>query len=286
MSDKISSEFTISERFAVHYDDYKHYDTEKLRQHFLVDDVFGVNQFNWVYTHYDRMMVGGVIPTVGAVKLAAVDNLRVPNFLDRRELGVINVGGAGSAIVDGHVYSLAYKESLYVGKGSLDVQFKSDDSLNPAKFYCLSAPAHASYPTVKVGIDSGDVVELGHLNTSNNRTIRKLLVSPNIETCQLQMGMTELKAGSVWNTMPPHAHPRRMEVYFYFELPEDQAVCHFMGTKTETRHLFLKNNSAVVSPPWSIHCAAGTSNYTFIWGMAGENLDYGDMDFYSPTDLK
>lgn len=276
----------IAERFAVHPDDFRHYDTATLRKHFHIADVFGLDEFNWVYSHYDRLMVGGVVPTAKAVPLLAIDQQKMPNFLDRRELGVINVGGAGEISVDDKVFSLAYKESLYIGQGCKDVQFSSTDSHNPAKFYCLSAPAHARFPSVKIGAEEAAVVELGGLETSNARTIRKLLVSPNIQTCQLQMGMTELKPGSVWNTMPPHTHSRRMEVYFYFELEPGQAICHFMGPPTESRHIFLGNEQAVLSPPWSMHCAAGTSNYIFIWGMAGENLDYGDMDFHQADELR
>jgi 4-deoxy-L-threo-5-hexosulose-uronate ketol-isomerase len=276
----------IEERFAVHIDDYKQYDTEKLRRHFHVPKVFGVDEIRWVYTHYDRMMVGGVIPAKRPVELLPVEHNKMPYFLARRELGVINVGGPGTVSVDGAEHRLDYKEALYVGKDSRDVIFASSDPHKPARFYLLSTPAHMAYPTVKVGQDNAAVMELGTLETSNARTIRKLLVDPIIQTCQLQMGMTELKSGSVWNTMPPHTHSRRMEVYFYFEVPENQAVCHFMGPRDQTRHIWLNNEEAVISPPWSMHCAAGTSNYIFIWGMAGENLDYGDMDFCQPSDLR
>jgi 4-deoxy-L-threo-5-hexosulose-uronate ketol-isomerase len=286
MSADIKLNANIEERFAVHVDDYRRYDTETLRRHFHVPNVFGVDEVRWVYTHYDRMMVGGVIPQKGSVELLPVSHNKMPFFLARRELGVINVGGAGTVSVDGALHKLDYKEALYVGKDSSEVIFSSADPQKPARFYLLSTPAHMAYPTVKVGPENGEVVQMGALETSNARTIRKLLVSPIIETCQLQMGMTELKAGSVWNTMPPHTHSRRMEVYFYFEVPENQAVCHFMGPQDQTRHIWLNNQEAVISPPWSMHCAAGTSNYIFIWGMAGENLDYGDMDFCRPCDLR
>lgn len=276
----------IDTRYAVHKDDYKHYDTDRIRKHFLVSNMFVPGEVNLTYTHYDRIIVGGAMPAKGRLLLGTIDELKAEYFLERREMGAINVGGKGSVIVDGKTYELDYKESIYIGRGSKEVEFISADPAKPAKFYLNSTPAHTAYPTKKVGQKDADVMELGALETANQRTIRKLLVSSVIETCQLQMGMTELKAGSVWNTMPPHTHSRRMEVYFYFEVPEKQAVCHFMGPADETRHIWVNNEEAVVSPPWSMHCAAGTSNYIFIWGMAGENLDYGDMDFYTPDQLK
>lgn len=201
-------------------------------------------------------------------------------------MGIINVGGSGSVTVNGTKYGLAYKEALYIGRENKEVIFNSDDAANPAKFYLNSAPAHKIFPTKKVSQQDAEIVELGSMETANARTIRKLIVNSVVETCQVQMGMTELKTGSVWNTMPAHVHDRRMEVYFYFEVPEDQAVCHFMGEPQETRHIWMANNEAVISPPWSIHSGSGTSNYTFIWGMAGENLDYGDMDFCKINELK
>ena len=198
-------------------------------------------------------------------------------------MGIVNVGGNGLVNVDGKDYLLQNKEALYIGRGAKEVVFHPGE--NPL-YYFNSAPAHTSYPTKKVGSLEAVVTEIGSPDTSNHRTIRKLIVNSVVETCQLQMGLTELKKGSVWNTMPPHTHDRRMEAYFYFDVPENQVVCHFMGEPQETRHLFVKNNQAVISPPWSIHSGAGTSNYTFIWGMAGENLDYSDMDVVSPVDLK
>ncbi|MBX2857739.1 MAG: 5-dehydro-4-deoxy-D-glucuronate isomerase [Cellvibrionaceae bacterium] len=277
---------TADERFAVHIDDYKHYDTEKLRKHFLVSDLFIADEFKFTYTHYDRIMVGGVQPVQAPMKLESVEQLKADYFLQRRELGAINVGGPGTVSVDGETFELSYKEALYVGRDSKNVVFASNDAATPAKFYLLSTPAHAAYPSVKVGQDQAEVIQLGTMETCNQRTLNKLIVNSIVKTCQLQMGMTALKPGSVWNTMPPHTHSRRMEVYFYFEVPEDHAVCHFMGPKEETRHLWMTNEQAVVSPPWSMHCAAATSNYIFIWGMAGENLDYDDMDRYSPSELK
>lgn len=276
----------ISERFAVHMDDYKHYTTDKLREHFLVSNIFTPNTIELTYTHYERIIVGGALPIEGPLNLQTVAQLRAENFLDRRELGAINIGGEGEITVDSTAYTIGTKEAIYIGAGSKNVVFKSVDPKNPAKFYLNSAPAHHAYPTKKVGQKDADVVTLGSSENCNERTIRKLLVNSVIETCQLQMGMTELKSGSVWNTLPAHTHSRRMEAYFYFNLPDDQAVCHFMGPAEETRHLWMHNEEAVVSPPWSMHSGCGTANYTFIWGMAGENLDYGDMDFHQANEIK
>ncbi|RBP53007.1 5-dehydro-4-deoxy-D-glucuronate isomerase [Arenicella xantha] len=273
------------ERYAVHPADYEHYNMERLRENFHVDGLFVEGEINLVYTQIDRFIVGGACPTSSALNLDAVNPLKADHFLDRRELGAINVGGAGSITVDGETYAMAYKEALYIGAGVKEVTFASDDPTQPAKFYLNSATAHHSYPVKKVGLDDAIKLELGSLETSNHRVINKLLVSGVVETCQLQMGMTELKPGSVWNTMPAHTHGRRMETYFYFEVPEEQAVCHFMGPRHETRHIWVANEQAVISPTWSIHSGAGTSNYTFIWGMAGENLDYDDMDKLTPADF-
>jgi len=277
---------TYDERIAVHKRDYVHYDTARLREEFLVSGLFTPNNVRLSYTHYERIVVGGVMPVRESVVLEPIDLLKASFFLERRELGTINVGGAGRVLVDGQGFDVAHKEALYIGRGSEDVRFESLDPEQPAKFYLNSTPAHRVCPTKRVTQEQADVVELGALETSNARTIQKLLVNTVVETCQLQMGMTELKPGSVWNTMPAHTHSRRMEVYFYFQLPDDQRVCHFMGPAEETRHLWVKNEEAVVSPPWSMHCGAGTSNYTFIWGMAGENLDYADMDAIPPAALR
>ena len=265
-------------RYAVGPRETNQMGNQALRDEFLIDQVFGVDQINWIYTHYDRYIVGGVIPKKVAVKLETIDPLKANFFLERREMGIINVGGNGSVIADGVSYSLEYKEALYLGRGTKEVSFSSENDSSSAKFYINSTPAHQAYPSKKIGRDEAEIVNLGTPETANSRTIRKLIVNSILETCQLQMGMTELRSGSVWNTMPAHVHDRRMEVYFYFEVPEDQAVCHFMGTPKETRHIWMANNQAVISPPWSIHAGSGTSNYIFIWGMAGENLDYGDMD--------
>jgi 4-deoxy-L-threo-5-hexosulose-uronate ketol-isomerase len=273
-------------RYASSPVEAKGMDTELLRKNFLIEDLFEDDKVNFVYSHFDRFITGGVRPVNKKVNLEAIDPLKAPFFLERRELGIINVGGEGEVEVNGEVFTLNYKEALYIGKGNENVVFSSKDGTKPAKFYLNSTPAHHAFPTKKVTKNEAEVVTLGSLETANHRVINKLLVSGTVETCQLQMGMTELKTGSVWNTMPAHTHDRRMEVYFYFEVPEGQSVCHFMGETQETRHIWMQNEEAVISPSWSVHSGAGTSNYTFIWGMAGENMDYGDMDVCAITDLK
>jgi len=273
-------------RYAIGPRETKALDTKALRDNFLIENVFADDTIQLVYTHYDRYLAGGAKPVGKPLPLETIDALKASYFLERRELGIINVGGAGKVSVDGEVYELGFKEALYVGRGHRDVVFYSDDAGRPAKFYLNSAPAHRAYPSKKVTKAEAETVELGSLETANHRVINKLLVNSVVETCQLQMGMTELKTGSVWNTMPAHTHDRRMEVYFYFEVPEGQSVSHFMGQPEETRHIWMQNEQAVISPPWSIHAGAGTSNYTFIWGMAGENLDYDDMDKRAITELK
>jgi 4-deoxy-L-threo-5-hexosulose-uronate ketol-isomerase len=273
-------------RYASHPEDFKGYGTEKLRKEFLIENIFIKDEISLVYSMYDRYIVGGAMPVDKVLKLEHFPELKAIHFLDRREMGIINIGGDAEISASGITYKLGFKEALYLGKGTTDVTFKSADSKNPSKLYINSAPAHHSFPSNKVTLADAEVVVLGGLETSNHRTVNKLLVNSVIETCQLQMGMTELKPGSVWNTMPVHTHNRRMEAYFYFEVHEKQAICHFMGDPDETRHIWMKNEQAVLSPSWSIHSAAGTSNYTFIWGMAGENLDYGDMDVRQPDTLK
>ena len=273
-------------RYAAHPNDVKNYDTEKLRKEFLIENVFIPDEISLVYSMYDRYMVGGAMPVKKQLKLETNDELKSEHFLDRREMGIINVGGNAIIDIEGKTYKLAFKEALYLGKGTHNVVFKSADPKKPAKLYINSAPAHHTYPSRKVTLADAEVVVLGNMESSNHRTVNKLLVNSVIETCQLQVGMTELNTGSVWNTMPVHTHSRRMEAYFYFEVPDKQAICHFMGDPGETRHIWMKNEQAVLSPSWSIHSAAGTSNYTFIWGMAGENLDYGDMDVRQPDTLK
>lgn len=273
-------------RYAVSPTETKGMDTDSLRNNFLIEGLFEDDSFNLVYSHFDRFITGGVKPVSNPIKLETIDPLKAPYFLERRELGIINVGGEGEVEVNGKKYELGYKEALYVGKGNESVVFFSKDPAQPAKFYLNSTPAHHAYPVKRITKSEAEIVTLGSLETANHRVINKLLVAGTVETCQLQMGMTELKVGSVWNTMPAHTHDRRMEVYYYFEVPEGQAVCHFMGEPQETRHIWMQNEEAVISPPWSVHSGAATSNYTFIWGMAGENMDYGDMDGCAITDLK
>lgn len=273
-------------RYAAHPEDAKNYDTTRLRRDFLIERIFSVNEVNMVYSMYDRMVVGGAMPVNEVLTLEAIDPLKSPCFLLRRELGMFNVGGPGVVTVDDVTFELGFKEALYLGSGERKVTFASKDATNPAKFYFNSLTAHRNYPDRKITKADAVVAHMGALEGSNDRDINKMLVNQVLPTCQLQMGMTELKTGSVWNTMPAHIHSRRMEAYFYFEVPEEQAVCHLMGEPNETRHIWMKGDQAVLSPEWSIHSAAATHNYTFIWGMGGENLDYGDQDFSKITDLK
>ncbi|WP_316821256.1 5-dehydro-4-deoxy-D-glucuronate isomerase [Pedobacter gandavensis] len=273
-------------RFALSPNEGKQLDTKGLRDHFLMEQLFEADAIHLTLSHYDRYITGGVMPVQEEVSLSNPENLKAGYFLERRELGMINVGGKGIVVADGITYELEYKEALYLGKGTKEVVFSSVEANTPAKFYLNSAPAHHTYPSKKVSKAEAEVVELGSAATANHRVINKLIVNSVLPTCQLQMGMTELKSGSVWNTMPAHTHDRRMEVYFYFEVPEGQSVCHFMGQPQETRHVWMQNEQAIISPNWSVHSGAGTSNYTFIWGMAGENLDYGDMDHCAITELR
>jgi 4-deoxy-L-threo-5-hexosulose-uronate ketol-isomerase len=274
-------------RYASNPVDAKAYDTVRLRHEFLVDHLFGDDEVNMVYSMYDRMIVGGAKPVKEKLKLEAIDPIKANYFTSRREIGIYNVGaGTGVVKVGDEVFELGYKEALYIGRGDHDIFFSSKNVSEPALFYFNSTTAHKEYPCRKVTKADAISVHLGSLEMSNERTINKMLVNQVLPTCQLQMGMTELATGSVWNTMPAHVHSRRMEVYFYFEVPKGQAVCHLMGEPQETRHIWMLGNQAVLSPEWSIHSAAATHNYTFIWGMGGENIDYGDQDFFEITDLK
>ncbi len=283
-------------RTAASPKDVKWYDTERLRQEFLIDDLFKPDDIKLVYSHIDRIITGSAVPVKGSLKLEAGDELRAEYFLQRREMGVINIGGAGVITIDGKEYEVAYKEGMYIGMGKKDITFASKDAGTPAKFYINSAPAHMTYPTVLIkreGTPSEDVViikdenkkELGSLEGSNHRVINKYILPGQVESCQLEMGMTELKPGSIWNTMPCHTHDRRMEVYLYFDIPEDAYVLHLMGEPQETRHVIMRNEQAIISPSWSIHSGAGTQAYTFIWGMVGENQDFDDMDDVRNQDL-
>ena len=273
-------------RYAAHPSDAKSYDTTRLRNDFLIETIFTPDEVHMVYSLYDRLIVGGINPVKEILTLEPVEALRAQYFTERREVGMINVGGTGIVTVEETEYEIDFKEALYIGRGNKDISFRSKDEANPARFYFNSAPAHTSYPTRKVTRNEAVILELGSLDQSNHRVINRMIVREVLETCQLQMGMTELKTGSVWNTMPPHTHNRRMEAYFYFDLSDRDAVCHFMGEIDETRHIWMKREQAVLSPSWSIHSACATSNYTIIWGMAGENLDYNDMDSCGASDLK
>jgi 4-deoxy-L-threo-5-hexosulose-uronate ketol-isomerase len=273
-------------RDAAHMTDVKHYDTERLRKEFLVEKIFVSDEINMVYSMYDRIIAGGIVPVHESLILEAIDPVKADHFLHRREIGIFNIGGKGRVKVEGRIFDLDNKEALYLGSGDRIVSFESIDAISPARFYFNSAPAHKPLADKKITLAESDKADLGRANNSNIRRVNKMIVSSVVDTCQLQMGLTELKPGSVWNTMPAHTHARRMEVYLYFEVPQNQAICHFMGEPDQTRHLWLSNEQAVISPSWSIHSAAGTSNYNFIWGMAGENLDYSDVDLAEPGNLR
>ncbi|MDR2920593.1 MAG: 5-dehydro-4-deoxy-D-glucuronate isomerase [Tannerella sp.] len=276
----------IEERWGTHPNDVKHYDTEQLRKEFLVEKLFEPDAILMTYTHNDRLIIGGAYPVKDKIKLETVDLIRSEFFCERRELGIICIEGEGIVSVDGNNYELAFKDAVYVGRGAKDVYFQSKDTSKPAKFYFASSPAHKSYPTAQITKDMRRTRDLGSKSTSNERLLNQIILNEIVPCCQLQMGLTEIKEGSVWNTMPPHTHSRRMEAYFYFKVPQEQAVCHFMGEPQETRHIFMANEQAVISPSWSIHSAAGTSNYSFIWAMCGENLDYDDMDTFTADKLR
>ncbi|GAA6203670.1 5-dehydro-4-deoxy-D-glucuronate isomerase [Thalassotalea sp. SU-HH00458] len=273
-------------RYAVGPKEVKAMDTQSLRDEFLAGNLMQSGKVVWIYTHYERFMVGGAVPINTPLKLETLDALKAEIFLYNREIGIINVGGNGIVRADGEMHEMGYKDTLYLGRGVKEVFFESIEHENPANFYLNSAPAHKTYPNKKITVSEANVLHLGSLETSNERNINQTMINTVVKTCQLQMGITCLKPGSVWNTMPAHQHDRRNEVYFYFEVPESQAVCHFMGEPTETRHLWVHDKQAVISPPWSIHSGSGTQNYSFIWGMAGENLDYDDMDKYAPNELR
>lgn len=272
-------------RTAVSPKDVKYYTTDRLREEFLIQNLFVPGEIKTVYSHIDRIITGAAVPVTPLV-LTAGEEIRAEYFLQRREMGIINIGGKGTVTIDGTVYELEHKDGMYIGMGAKDISFASADSQNPAKFYFNSAPAHKTYPTVLIKPENCVCVELGSLETSNHRVIRKYILPGQVESCQLVMGMTSLKPGSVWNTMPCHTHDRRMEVYLYFELPEDALVFHYMGEPSETRHIIMRNEEAVISPSWSIHSGSGTRAYTFIWGMVGENQDFDDMDGAAMADLR
>ncbi len=272
-------------RHPSHPEDAKHYTTERLRKEFLIQNIFQPGKVNLTYTHVDRVVAGGACPDQEPVSLVAPNNFGVEYFLERRELGVINVGGPGVLTVDGVAHELEKTDGFYVGMGTKTVTFASKSPKSPAKFYLVSSPAHHAYPSVKILRKDIEPVRLGGQENSNKRSIYKYIQPATVKSCQLVMGMTALEPGNMWNSMPCHTHERRMEVYFYFDLPDDARVIHFMGEPTETRHIFMSNEEAVISPSWSIHSGVGTHNYTFIWGMAGENQTFDDMDHVAMQDL-
>lgn len=260
--------------------------TESLRANFLIEKLFEANQVSLTYTHYDRVITGGVMPVGEVVSLPNYDALKSEYFLERRELGIINVGGDGKITVDGEAFLVNKLDCLYLGKGVQAVSFESIDANNPAQYFLISSPAHQAYPTRLMKKEEASPVNLGSNLTSNERTIYKYIHLDGIRSCQLVMGLTVLANGSVWNTMPAHTHDRRMEVYCYFDVPQNQAVLHLMGQPQETRHLFVSNHQAIISPPWSVHSGCGTANYSFIWAMAGENQLFTDMDFVEIPSLR
>nr|WP_288632533.1 5-dehydro-4-deoxy-D-glucuronate isomerase [uncultured Blautia sp.] len=284
-------------RTACSPNDMKHYTTERLREEFLIQNLFEADKINLVYSHIDRIITGAAVPVNEKLALTAGDELRAEYFLQRREMGLINIGGDGIITIDGRVYEVNARDGMYIGRGSKDITFESKDASNPAKFYLNSAPAHKEYPTVLIKLEGEasegvvivkdeNKVECGSLEESNHRVINKYIVTGQVDTCQISMGLTKLFPGSVWNTMPAHTHDRRMEVYMYFDIDEDAFVMHYMGEPQETRHIIMHNEEAVINPSWSIHSGCGSKAYTFIWGMCGENQDYADQDFIENKDLR
>ncbi|ELV8625841.1 5-dehydro-4-deoxy-D-glucuronate isomerase [Vibrio cidicii] len=273
-------------RQPIHSAHAKMLDTDGLREQFLVERVFVDGEISLTYSHIDRIIFGGIVPTQRPLALAAGKALGVEYFLQRRELGLINLGEAGKVTVDGEVYDIAPREALYIGMGAKDVTFESVDASAPAQFYMNSTPAHHAYPTRKITLDDAEKVTLGNAENCNVRTINKYIVPSVLPTCQLTMGLTQLHPGSLWNTMPCHTHERRMEVYLYFDMTDDNVVFHYMGEPTETRHIVMREKQAVISPSWSIHSGVGTAAYSFIWSMCGENQTFDDMDHVAMSDLR
>ncbi|MCL2567215.1 MAG: 5-dehydro-4-deoxy-D-glucuronate isomerase [Alphaproteobacteria bacterium] len=276
----------MKERFEVSRNEVRRMTTDELREKFLIETIFKEDALIWEYSYYDRMIIGGVMPVNNSLSLPEGKAIACEYFLERREIGIINIGGDGEIVVDGAKYNLAAKDGMYIGKGAQEVNFKSLDKNNPSKFYFNSCPAHVSYKTVKINFTDSNPQQLGDIKTSNKRTIYQYVHPRVCESAQLLMGMTVLDDGNMWNTMPAHTHHRRMETYFYFNFQENARVFHFMGDPTETKHLLISNEQAIISPSWSIHCGCGTAAYTFIWAMAGENQDFTDMDFIPMDKLR
>lgn len=272
--------------YGNHPEDVKNYNTDLLRKRFLKEEIFVENQLELAYSHVDRIIFGGAMPVDKVLKLEVGDELRAAYFLERRELGTINIGGDGLITVDGVKYDINKQDAIYIGKGSENITFESKDPSNPAKFYINSCPAHKNYPTKRITYEDANHISLGSTETINKRLLNQYIHPDILETCQLAMGMTELSEGSSWNTMPSHTHERRMEVYFYFEMDENTRVFHFMGEPNETKHIIMKNEQAVISPSWSIHSGVANKSYTFIWGMCGENQDFDDMDHLEMNQLR
>lgn len=275
----------MNQRYESSPNEVEMMNTDDLRDNFLVEDLFEVENSHFLYSHYDRMVIGGIMPGKSIIKLDNFEALKSDYFLERREVGIINIGGSGEIVADNETFSLDKLSCLYLGKGTKDVAFKTLNKDNPAKFYCFSAPAHANYPNKLFSKEDALPVTLGSQETANERTIYKYIHNDGIDSCQVVMGLTTMAPGSVWNTMPPHTHDRRSEIYLYFDVPAEHGVMHFMGEPTETRHLWVRNEQAIISPPWSIHAGSGTANYSFIWAMAGENQDFTDMDLLELKDI-
>jgi 4-deoxy-L-threo-5-hexosulose-uronate ketol-isomerase len=276
----------MEERFQHHPDQVKTMSTEALRTAFVLTELMQHGKEKWIYSHYDRMITGGIVPVNVSISLAVHEQLKSDFFLQRREIGIINTGGEGTITADGQTFVMNKLDCLYLGRGTRDVSFQSAVAENPAQYFVLSAPAHQTFPNALMKNENATPVALGEKKTANERTIYKYIHEDGIKSCQLVMGLTLLKEGSVWNTMPAHTHNRRMEVYLYFDVAEEQRVFHMMGRPQETRHLLVRDHEAVISPPWSIHSGCGTSHYSFIWGMAGENQSFTDMDFVPIEELR
>ena len=273
-------------RDAANAKDVKYWTTDRLREEFHIANLFTKDNIRMVYSHIDRIIVIGMMPIMCELKLEAGKELAADYFLQRRELGCINIGGKGEIVIDGEVYEMNPRDGIYVGRGHKDIIFRSVDPACPAKFYATSCPAHTEYPIRKIDITKARKVPCGSLEDCNKRVINQYIHPEVMESCQLSMGLTQLEVGSNWNTMPSHTHARRMEVYFYLDMGENDAVFHMMGEPNETRHIIMHNEEAVISPSWSIHSGVGTKNYSFIWAMCGENQEFTDMDHIQTKDLR